>query len=261
MSPLVLVATLAGIAAKRTPFTRPGWVGAGCSTRSAVRSSATDGAVAAISRWMDETGRGSVPVAVSEATTVPTLLADFWAQVCVTPEMAFPERAIAFPGMSMDARSFGRLLHHVNSCSEMSAVLGEDLFVAVRHPAAPNEGEPPAPAPMILLRSRGASADMPADEGWDDDWPDFELEAGSAEAAAASDEEVLAVTREWVEAVICHMKVCPFSVSADRAGLPAGGVKYPITRAATADEVYLAFWSQVDVLLSVCPGRPGRRGR
>jgi len=41
------------------------------------------------------------------------------------------------------------------------------------------------------------------------------------------------------------MKVCPFSSSADRAGLPIGGVTYPLTRAAHAEAVYEAFWGQV----------------
>jgi len=41
------------------------------------------------------------------------------------------------------------------------------------------------------------------------------------------------------------MKVCPFSSTADRAGLPAGGVTYPLTRAAVGEAVYEQFWAQV----------------
>ena len=55
----------------------------------------------------------------------------------------------------------------------------------------------------------------------------------------------MAATRAWVEAVIVKMKVCPFSSTADRAGLPAGGVSYPLTHAATGEEVYERFWEQV----------------
>ena len=41
------------------------------------------------------------------------------------------------------------------------------------------------------------------------------------------------------------MKVCPFSSTADKAGVPIGGVTYPITHGTTGEEVYQAFWEQV----------------
>merc|ERR1719421_2374247 len=72
-------------------------------------------------------------------------------------------------------------------------------------------------------------------------------EAGPAQRMA-SDAEVLTASRDWVEGIICKVKVCPFSSTADRAGLPSGGVSYPITHATTGEEVYEAFWNQVSEL-------------
>lgn len=53
------------------------------------------------------------------------------------------------------------------------------------------------------------------------------------------------VTVQWVEGVIVHMKVCPFSSSVDKAGLPVGGVTYPICHSSSAEGVYKAFWSEL----------------
>ena len=39
-------------------------------------------------------------------------------------------------------------------------------------------------------------------------------------------------------------QVCPFSHSVDKAGLPQGGVTYPITRASSVEQLYQAFWEQ-----------------
>jgi len=41
------------------------------------------------------------------------------------------------------------------------------------------------------------------------------------------------------------MKVCPFSSSVEKAGLPVGGVAYPICHASTAEGVYKAFWAEL----------------
>jgi len=48
-----------------------------------------------------------------------------------------------------------------------------------------------------------------------------------------------------VEGVIVHMKVCPFSSSVEKAGMPVGGVTYPICHAANAEGVYAQFWSEI----------------
>jgi len=99
--------------------------------------------------------------------------------------------------------------------------------------------------------SRDPYAGVPRDPYADvprDPYAGVASEASASEGGTtpvAGDDEVLAQTREWVEAVIVKMKVCPFSSTADRAGLPAGGVTYPLSQASTGEEVYEAFWGQV----------------
>ena len=71
----------------------------------------------------------------------------------------------------------------------------------------------------------------------------IESTLGSTRAPILS-AQVVAKTLDWVEAVIVKMRVCPFSSSAHRAGIPAGGISYPITRA-TVSEARAATWTRV----------------
>lgn len=205
-----------------------------------------------IDAWMVATGREETPVAMSFATDFGLALSDFWAQICTTAESPFRERALVFPMLDFDASDFQRLMAHINSCSEVCETLGDSVFVALRHPQGSSNDEPSPPYPMLLLRTSAGSSGLAADDDDDPFWSDFpdddEQGVASNLLVAGSDAEVLAATRKWVEAVIVHMKVCPFSASADRAGMPQGGVSYPVTRAKTADEVYAEFWHQVDLL-------------
>lgn len=117
----------------------------------------------------------------------------------------------------------------------------------------------PPPYPTMLLRrfrSSGFGADDPF--GVEDDYfggedPFAALEARLARdapppAPPTGDEQVLSETYRWVDAVIVKMKVCPFSSSVERAGLPAGGVSYPICHAICVEQLYQAFWEQVEEL-------------
>lgn len=147
---------------------------------------------------------------------------------------------------------FQRVMQHILDCSEVCEYLGESMLVAGRHPSSvPGDGEAVAPCPMILLRSfnRPSLRDYEDEYGEADPFADLPEEAMDAtergDGRVASDAEVMAATRAWVEAIIVKMKVCPFSSTADRAGLPAGGVSYPLTHAATGEEVYEQFWQQV----------------
>ena len=56
--------------------------------------------------------------------------------------------------------------------------------------------------------------------------------------AEPDDANVLAVTRDWVQAVIADFAVCPFTVQAGRAGIPRGDVRYTVSRATTLVDAY-----------------------
>ncbi|CAN0353577.1 unnamed protein product, partial [Phaeothamnion confervicola] len=101
------------------------------------------------------------------------------------------------------------------------------------------------------------------DPFWDGDWDIDRSMLGDEEdagedvsavpavlAVPESDEAVLALTRQWVQAVVTDLGVCPFMVSADRAGLPVGNVHYPLSASTTAEEVYRDYWREVAALMA-----------
>lgn len=51
--------------------------------------------------------------------------------------------------------------------------------------------------------------------------------------------------------MIADFNVCPFTLDANRAGIPAGGVLYSSSRAKSPDEAFYQFWLHVLALLSV----------
>lgn len=77
-----------------------------------------------------------------------------------------------------------------------------------------------------------------SDDDDDDPIGNLGLDSDEPVGPPASDEEVLKATYEWVDAVIVHMKVCPFSSSTFKAGMPIGTVGYPLSRATTSEELY-----------------------
>jgi hypothetical protein len=201
-------------------------------------------AARAAADWAVEAGRPQATVAVSGARSVSSALADFWLAARTFAEEGGAQgrqRVVAFPHWDSSAPFFQRVLDHLHECSSVCAYLGDSLMLGGRHPSRAAEDEPAAPYPLLLLRSFAQQEPMstPEENGID--------EAGPAQRMA-SDAEVLTTSRDWVEGIICKVKVCPFSSTADRAGLPSGGVTYPITHATTGEEVYEAFWNQIGEL-------------
>jgi hypothetical protein len=208
----------------------------------------------AVAEWCVSSGRGDAQVGVSSAATTAEALRDFWRVARGMGEAAQRgQLGLSFPHWqeAADPRRFQAVVNHLLACGEVCEWVGESIVVSGRHPAShTTEDEPrPAPHPTLLLRSfvRSGPALWPEADGEDP----FAEPPGEGQAEAASGEMIaddatlLAETRAWVEAVICHMKVCPFAGTADRAGLPAGGVSYPITHAGTAEKTYERFWEQV----------------
>lgn len=227
--------------------------------RAGVRCCALEDAPSSVARWCVDSGESEASVMVSGATGLAEAMRDFW---YVTHSMGLQGAdstssiALAFPGWAEAAHEpayFTRIFNHIGSCSQLSEVLGEDVLCAARHPAM--RGDAPPPYPTLLLRRYDRSSDLDVDDPFDNELfggvdPFAALEARLASEAPpppapVTDEQVLAETYKWVDAVIVKMKVCPFSSSVERAGLPAGGVSYPLTRATTVEELYQSFWEQV----------------
>ena len=101
-----------------------------------------------------------------------------------------------------------------------------------------------------------------ADEDDDDDFlsPEMRerLKALDAETAPPvdkcpiqhdlGDDEALRCSKDWVNAIVSDAGICPFSLSADRAGLPLGDVRYDVTRADDTETCFQWFWKEVQWL-------------
>lgn len=212
----------------------------------------------AVAAWcMASSGREEATIAVSPAESIAGAMRDFWLVARTFAEErgngAGSQRILAFPAWTAAAEApyFQRVLQHIQDCGNVCEYVGESMLVAGRHPSGgTSEDEPlPAPCPMLLLRSfvrsPGKGAAVSSSESEYDPYAAYTDEVVEVTGGeVADDEEVLTSTRAWVEAVIAHMKVCPFSSTADRAGLPAGGVSYPITHHTNGEGVYEAFWGQ-----------------
>ena len=218
---------------------------------------------AAVAEWCAASGRGQAAVTVLDGQETAQVLRDFWYVSRALGESGTfnGQHVLAFPQWADgdDPRQFQRLLAHISTCSEACTHLGDSLMVIGRHPqSVATEGEATPPYPMLLLRGFATGNELPpVDEGeelpWfysdDDDDDPFARFGETVEAPPpATDEEVIDATTKWVDAVIVHMKVCPFSGSTYRAGLPVGGVTYPLCAATTAEELYQAFWQEVENL-------------
>lgn len=224
-------------------------------------------AEAAVSEWCMSSGREDAAITILEGQDTAQVLRDFWYVARAVGEAGVAgQRVVAFPQWAeaaSDPRKFQAVLNHIGICSETCEYLGESLMCSGRHPQAQAEDEPAAPYPMLLLRSFTKPETLPdgmeADElPWfysddDDDDPigNLGLESDEPVGPPANDEEVLRATYEWVDAVIVHMKICPFSSSTFKAGMPIGTVGYPLSRATTTEELYQAFWQEVENLRMV----------
>lgn len=59
------------------------------------------------------------------------------------------------------------------------------------------------------------------------------------------DEEILEVSKRWVQRFMSDMGICPFASNADYAGLPVGPVHYEIDRTTNVEDMYAKFWEEV----------------
>lgn len=212
-----------------------------------------------VAEWCVSAGRGDSGVLVSGSVTTAAVLRDFWSVACDVADAATPATyIIALPNWTegTDRRYFQAVANHLLACGEVCEHVCDSILVTARHPDADTTEEEPmaAPYPMLLLRSFTRKADF--DESTDPFGPDSIFADGDDPFAEPPppppppEDIILQETHKWVDGVIVHMKVCPFSSSVEKAGLPVGGVTYPICHSSTAEGVYRAFWSELCELLA-----------
>jgi hypothetical protein len=255
----MLLSLCSGVAGLHTPLTGHATVRHRCALLRMMDAEAS------VAEWCASSGREDAAVTILEGQNTAQVLRDFWYVARAMGETGMAgQRVVAFPHWAeavAEPRQFQAVLNHIGLCSETCEYLGESLMCVGRHPASETADEAAAPYPLMLLRSFSRKEpDMELLAGgeelpWfylDDDEADpiggLGLDDDAPPAPPASDEEVLDATYKWVDAVIVHMKVCPFSSSTFKAGLPIGGVCYPLSRATTSEEMYQAFWQEVENL-------------
>jgi hypothetical protein len=59
------------------------------------------------------------------------------------------------------------------------------------------------------------------------------------------DEEIVKISKVWVDKICSDMGVCPFSRGPDLAGVPMGPVYYAVDRSTTMEDMYAAYWQEV----------------
>jgi len=203
--------------------------------------------------------RSAAPLAemVSEAKTVPEALADLWALVADLPQAETRLSAESCAPLR-DVAIMAALFEHLEVCKDSCDSFGTHVV------ASPDGG--------AGFRVRPVARKAGADPYAFDDNEDFaisaslaallekagglgEVDAAAAAAAAAAlpDLDAAGVVRcckDWVNAVVSDAGICPFSLSADRAGLPIGDVRYDLTDASSAEAVYAWYWREVAYLLA-----------
>lgn len=200
---------------------------------------------------------------VSGATSVSQALCEFWETAsrkfgveAASVDPLADAVALAFPACDDldDERVWSSFFAHLECCKDVCDSYGSRLA------AVPSsDGDARA---IVVQRVVGRSG-YEDEEDEDDDWDlspelaaklamlgdeDDEGAPGAVFEENASDEAILATTKRWVDAIISGAGVCPFSVTADKAGLPVGTVRYAVSRAPTPEAAYADYWREVDAI-------------
>eukprot|EP00283_Hemiselmis_rufescens_P012519 CAMPEP_0173449472 /NCGR_PEP_ID=MMETSP1357-20121228/42784_1 /TAXON_ID=77926 /ORGANISM="Hemiselmis rufescens, Strain PCC563" /LENGTH=400 /DNA_ID=CAMNT_0014416069 /DNA_START=15 /DNA_END=1214 /DNA_ORIENTATION=+ len=201
-----------------------------------------------------------------EAGNLAEVLSALWGHVCTLIREGKARSIVAaFPNVKalQSAMATNRLMGHFDVCKDVCDSFGTEVIIIVH-----TLGDGQAPG-FEVKRLR----DKEEGDGWDDwddddDWTgsdmmekykdilndteqtDEEKEFEKMVAVPKDDKDILLKTRDWVNVIISDMGICPFSQSADKAGLPVGGVHYPVSRVKTCEECYEVYWREVNYLIS-----------
>jgi len=229
------------------------------------------------SPWVLAQYGNNVKVRVSNAKNIPEAFNAIWIEICRGEPVA-----LLFPSCEEipDMKAAETMLEHLEVCKDSCSSFGSDVTVVMEHPEKGN-GAPctifeiqkimaPPSIPTSPASSSSSSGvkqiggfnfDFSADD--DDDWDDWEIDtskllideddSSTKKKQLITNDEILKATKDWNEAVICQMGICPFTTSATRAGLPLGEVHYPISHSTLSEEIYRDYWAQVALLIDSPP--------
>lgn len=60
-----------------------------------------------------------------------------------------------------------------------------------------------------------------------------------------NDDEIIDISKKWVNKIMSDMGICPFTSGPDMAGIPIGKVFYCVDRATTMENMYVSYWKEV----------------
>jgi len=235
--------------------------------------------VAALEGWFTASHhelRGGVTV--SAAATLPGVLAQTWASIARATD---DDKLYLFPACELLGQPgmMETLMDHLETCKNQCDRFGSSIAVYAVSPFVGPDHPSYAPAPGLLIKRFGTGGLTATDEE-DDDWDDFDVdpalllaaleadakdaeaeEAGGADGEGLTarelaqlaevpgdDETLVQLSKDWVDAMIAGMGVCPFTTSAERAGLPLGKVHYPVERTSETEAIYASYWAEVELL-------------
>lgn len=199
---------------------------------------------------------------IDNAYTTPQLLSALWFMIAQGSGMVKGENStVIFPQMQdkFSPSYLSRLLGHLDSCKDVcdsfgtktvlvpyKDKLGKITGFTVKSYRNPDEKE---------------EEEFPYDPFWDDgdDWNyegiDEEVEGKPYSEAAAypeivnkvpdDDEEIIRITKVWVDKMMSDMGICPFTSGPNMAGLPMGPVYYAIERCTQMEDMYARYWKEV----------------
>lgn len=201
----------------------------------------------------------------SEAKNLAQVLEVIWTKIaeCIDDNTSL---ILYFNGVTAlkNPTAVNRLVGHMDMCADCCETFGSSLKLT----AVPTSDNEP---PLFYIKNYKFGK-KEEDDSWgddDDDWGSDlmakyanvlqkDSEEQSAEDVALqklnevpeSDKDVISIIRDWVNIIVSDMGICPFSQSADKAGLPVGPVHYPISRVSRPEDVYAVYWHEVDYLIS-----------
>lgn len=221
--------------------------------------------------WKDkrqQDGGGLAKATIFQHASLAEVLAEVYDQVLKAekaekgappPEhlLLFPQAEQLYDGQMM--RQFG---DHLDLCKECCEVMGVSQNTIAMHPSTTSPALQ-TPVPALLIKGiANAEDEFEDDPFWDDDDEGFDFSAlyanedGETDAreqeklyeVPEGDGPVISGMREWVDAIIADLGVCPFTVNAGKAGLPQGAIRYEINRSMSPEEIYRKYWQEVALI-------------
>jgi hypothetical protein len=173
-------------------------------------------------------------------------LVKFWQSMASADDAGSTSKIMTLEDHGIDRQDVRGFLQHFQTCRDCSA---ENAFVM-----ATKDKKGKDALSLNMVNFPQVVEDEDAEEWGQFDQSDDYL--GSLEDTPqlpfpeeGDDEIVLRDTKEWVRTVMADFGVCPFTIDANRAGIPMGGVRYTVSRAKTTEEAFLAFWEDTLALL------------